>query len=166
MGSRIAVLAAIALGVTGCPRGPVGSPGAQGPKGDQGVQGPTGGQGPAGPTGGGRYVSRANLVCHTAPTDGLHVTDGGVFGTGPFGGLADVRCDSPQDLPVSGGCASIGGLQSDTVLTDSVPLDWEATADQLDAGTALAPGWTCSWQIRSGTAHDLLVYARVCCVHP
>jgi hypothetical protein len=160
---RITLLTTIAIVLTGCPNGPQGSPG---PKGDTGSAGPSGPQGPIGPTGGGRYVSRANLVCHTAPPDGLHVADGGIFGTGPFGGLADVRCDSAQDLPVAGGCATVGALPTDTVLTDSVPLDWEATAQQLDAGTALAPGWTCSWQERGGAAHDLLVYARVCCVHP
>ena len=160
---RFALMVAVTVASTACEKGSQGPAGLQGPKGDPGMPGA---QGPTGAQGGGRYVSRANLVCHTAPPNGLHVADGGIGGTGPFGGSADVRCDAPGDLPVSGGCATVGPLPADTVLTDSVPLDWEATATQLDGGTALAPGWTCSWQERGGAAHDLLVYARVCCVHP
>jgi len=163
MAFRVAALVIAGVFGAACQQG---SPGPAGPQGSKGEPGATGPQGVAGPQGGGRYVSRANLVCRTAPPDGLHVADGGVGGGGPFGGTVDVRCEAPGDLPVSGGCAAVGPLPADTVLTDSAPLDWEATAQQLDAGTALAPGWTCAWQIRGGSAHDLLVYARVCCVHP
>jgi len=137
-------------------RGPVGPTGPQGPKGDTGATGATGSTGPTGPTGpmgppgaanGGYYTSRNDVYCNVVQ-----------MANGPTIFTVSAACNSDQDLPLTGSCASIGGTGNLTLATNGPEL-WEG----MNVGNPA--NWGCGWINSSGQSVNVPgAAATICCI--
>ena len=138
-----------AAGPTG-PQGPQGATGATGATGSQGPTGPTGPVGPPGAANGGFYTSRNDVYCNVVQ-----------MATGATIFTVSAICNSDQDLPLTGSCASIGGTGNLTLVVNTPEL-WAG----MNVGNPA--GWGCGWINSVGQAVNVPgAAATICCIkHP
>jgi len=151
----LSLFVTLSLGCDG-PRGPAGPTGPQGPQGATGGTGATGPAGPVGPTGpqgppgaanGGLYTSRNNVYCNVVQM----ANDSSVTSVA-------ASCNSDQDLPLTGSCASIGGTPNLTLIVNG-PVFWAG----MNVGNPAA--WSCGWLNSASQVVNVPgAAATICCI--